>query len=478
MNYVYTVTKTLTRNELIRHLLDINYSSINGVNKENILNECHIDSSKLDMSALKVELDVNRFRPNLRDLLQDFDFSVLNTDEKLELDDINSLVDKLKNYDVKIQKDELITNYLNLLNRLRQIGNIIEIIKNSDELIKRLSLGYITMDTIDEIIENYDVKNKNNYMFKEDLYNFFNTAIYQEMVSLPVLTEKSYDENNFLISKMKVYIPKQSIEEMIEFLNMLCSSYQLKDKSTRELLNPLYNKLNQATNKIDSENFIDEITNLIVVGNNYDGIRKYLAKLYNEFAYSKNNVRLKSFSGIIYEKCDDKTEQYLIDNNVEVEFDKNWETFIYFRGNELYSNSKNELQITKDDNLITINYGAPYYISIENKGKITVNEIRKLITNLKLIDNYTEFLKQVIKELRRLKKTIAKREKDQLLKINADKVIISNDTQNQIKNMTNFDDNLTDRNYTLKYKVTSNMPIILLDDNLKITKEEEKTFTR
>lgn len=194
--YVYDFTKFLTKKELLDELKHVNFID---PKKEEILKTYNVDIEDIDIDDIETTIRVNNFRKDIKMLFNCFDFSILNTN------DVGDEIEKKKISLLNLLK----FNGINLeICDVYELGRIITLIKDNDEIISKLNKKYVDYKLIEDILEKLNTKTTKNTI--NDILLLINNKSYQQAVYLPVVRSKYYDEYDNIFYKVKVDIPKEN----------------------------------------------------------------------------------------------------------------------------------------------------------------------------------------------------------------------------------------------------------------------------
>lgn len=213
--YVYDFTKFLTRDELINELKNINFVS---PKKEEILETYNINIDGINISDIETTIRVNNFSKDIKMLFNCFDFSILESSnvgdeiERKKLMLLNSL--KFNGIDLEICN-------------IYELGRVINLIKNSNEIIEKLNKKYIDFNLIQEILSELNIDTTKSVI--NDILILINNMTYQQAVYLPVVRSKYYDENNNVFYKMKVDIPTDNHTNLVRFQGEIYESLEFEN---------------------------------------------------------------------------------------------------------------------------------------------------------------------------------------------------------------------------------------------------------
>lgn len=213
--YVYDFTKFLTKDELINELKNINFVS---PKKEEILETYNIDLDGINIDDIETNMRVNNFSKDIKMLFNCFDFSVLesgNVEDEVERKKIlllNSL--KFNGIDLEICD-------------IYELGRVINLIKNNNEIIEKLNKKYIDFNLMQDILLELNIKTTKNVI--NDILKLINNMTYQQAIYLPVVRSKYYDKNNNVFYKMKVDIPTDNHTNLVNFQGEIYESLEFKN---------------------------------------------------------------------------------------------------------------------------------------------------------------------------------------------------------------------------------------------------------
>jgi len=201
--YVYDFTKFLTKKELLDELKHVNFID---PKKEEILKTYNVDIEDIDIDDIETTIRVNNFRKDIKMLFNCFDFSILNTN------DVGDEIEKKKISLLNLLK----FNGINLeICDVYELGRIISLIKDNDEIISKLNKKYVDYKLIEDILEKLNTKTTKNTI--NDILLLINNMSYQQAVYLPVVRSKYYDEYDNIFYKVKVDIPKENHTNLKSF---------------------------------------------------------------------------------------------------------------------------------------------------------------------------------------------------------------------------------------------------------------------
>lgn len=212
--YVYDFTKFLTKQELLDELRNINFVS---PKKEEILKTYNIDMDDLDLEDIETNIRVNNFTKDIKILFGCFDFSIL------ESNDVGDEIEKKK----IMLLNSLKFNGINLeICDIYELGRVINLIKNNDEVMMKLNKKYIDFNLIQTVLSELNINTTTNVI--NDILILINNMSYQQAVYLPVIRSKYYDEYNNVFYKMQVDVPNENHTNLVSFSGEIYESLDFK----------------------------------------------------------------------------------------------------------------------------------------------------------------------------------------------------------------------------------------------------------
>lgn len=212
--YVYDFTKFLTKQELLDELRNINFVS---PKKEEILKTYNIDMDDLDLEDIETNIRVNNFTKDIKILFGCFDFSIL------ESNDVGDEIEKKK----IMLLNSLKFNGINLeICDIYELGRVINLIKNNDEVMMKLNKKYIDFNLIQTVLSELNINTTKNVI--DDILILINNMSYQQAVYLPVIRSKYYDEYNNVFYKMQVDVPNENHTNLVSFSGEIYESLDFK----------------------------------------------------------------------------------------------------------------------------------------------------------------------------------------------------------------------------------------------------------
>lgn len=212
--YVYDFTKFLTKKELLDELRNINFVL---PKKEEILKTYNIDMEDLDLEDIETNIRVNNFTKDIKMLFGCFDFSIL------ESSDVGDEIEKKK----IILLNSLKFNGINLeICDIYELGRVINLIKNNDEVMMKLNKKYIDFNLIQTVLSELNINTTKNVI--NDILILINNMSYQQAVYLPVIRSKYYDEYNNVFYKMQVDVPNENHTNLVSFSGEIYESLDFK----------------------------------------------------------------------------------------------------------------------------------------------------------------------------------------------------------------------------------------------------------
>ena len=212
--YVYDFTKFLTKQELLDELRNINFVS---PKKEEILKTYNIDMEDLDLEDIETNIRVNNFTKDIKMLFGCFDFSII------ESNDVGDEIEKKK----IMLLNSLKFNGINLeICDIYELGRVINLIKNNDEIMMKLNKKYIDFNLIQTVLSELNINTTKNVI--NDILILINNMSYQQAVYLPVIRSKYYDEYNNVFYKMQVDVPNENHTNLVSFSGEIYESLDFK----------------------------------------------------------------------------------------------------------------------------------------------------------------------------------------------------------------------------------------------------------
>lgn len=233
--YVYDITKTITKDELLEILKNINYLN---PNKEDILNIFNIDTSLIneqDLANLETVVRVKHDIKDLKTLLTNLHFSILECNEyELHVGEKRKeLFETLRFYKIKLEYSELL-----------ELAGIVKMLVDSDEVIDYLNKNYIDDITVEKAIRMLGIDISNE--IKENLLKLLTSVTMQELIYLPTEKTKFYDENDYISYKVEVDTSDTESTNLREFKGVIYEKVE-------------HGELNEINEKINADINPDEI---------------------------------------------------------------------------------------------------------------------------------------------------------------------------------------------------------------------------